>query len=658
MHVGRSFVALLVGEVVSLSSRSSALVQRLPHGRSLPSEVWAVRHKWVVSILLVQSACLPVLGLLRGYPIAHALAEGSVPAILGFGACLRRLGPLTRSALSGVGLMVVSSVVVHLSGGSIEAHFHFFVMVPVVALYESWVPFGLAISWVLVEHGLVGTLDSQAVYDHPAAQQRPWTWAAIHAMLFAAACVGSIVNWKLHEAGRELEKRLNDDLAHQARHDLLTGLPNRTLLLDAGEMAIAEAVLNDRPLSVLMIDLDRFKEVNDTLGHSWGDALLQQIGPRLRTQLRDRDVLVRLGGDEFAILLPGVASIMAQDIADRLHASIAPGFQVAGLTLDVEASMGIATLRSSTDFDHDDSAMTAIETPTIGDLLRQADVAMYAAKQTGCGTVAYAHGQDDNSRTRLTLLTELRQAIALDQLLLHYQPKVDVGSGAITGVEALVRWQHPERGLLPPSEFIPAAESTSLIHPLTERVLDLALAEARVWQDLGQPLQVAVNVSARSLHDTGLPGRVRGLLERHGIPGSLLRIEITETSLIADPDAALAILTELADQGVRLSIDDYGTGYSSMEYLRKLPVDELKVDRSFTAAMSGSESDAVIVRAAIDLGHNLGMRVVAEGVEDDATLRTLADASCDMAQGFHIAHPMPGAQFREWIRTAREVPTA
>ena len=631
---------------MSFGSSSIAQVRRLPHGRSLPAAVWAVRHRWVVWILLAQTAALPVLALMRGYPVGHSLAEAAVPAILGAGACLHRLGPLTRSALAGVGLMVVSSIVVHLSGGAIEAHFHFFVMVPVVALYESWVPFGLAVSWVLVEHGLVGTLNSRAVYDHPAAQQRPWAWAGIHAALFASACVGSIVNWKLHEAGRELEKRLNDDLAHQARHDLLTGLPNRTLLLEEGQHAIDEAILNDRPLSVLMIDLDRFKEVNDTLGHAWGDALLQQIGPRLRHQLRDRDLLVRLGGDEFAVVLPGVPAILAQEIAERLHASIAPGFQVAGLTLDVEASMGIATMCSA---NTQPGGEPAIE-PTIHDLLRQADVAMYAAKQTGCGTVAYAHGQDANSRTRLTLLTELRQAIADNQLVLHFQPKLDLKSGDLTGVEALVRWQHPTRGLLLPAEFIPAAESTSLIHPLTERVLELALAESREWQDHGRDLQVAVNVSARSLLDTELPERVRKLLRRFGVPARSLRIEITESTLIADPDAALAILTELAHDGIRLSIDDYGTGYSSMEYLRRLPVDELKVDRSFTVAMSVSDSDSVIVRAAIDLGHNLGMRVVAEGVECESTLRTLADASCDIAQGYHIARPMPAEELRQWMR--------
>ena len=391
-----------------------ALVRRLPHGRSLPAQVWAVRHKWVVTILLTQTAALPLLALMRGNTVLHSLVEAVPPALLGIAACFRRLGPLTRSALAGVGLMVVSSVVVHLSGGSIEAHFHFFVMVPVVALYESWIPFSLAVGWVLVEHGVVGTLKSGAVYNHPAAQQRPWAWAGVHAALFASACVGSIVNWKLHEAGRELEQRLNDDLAHQARHDALTGLPNRAALLEYGQQAIAEAILNDRSLSVLMIDLDRFKEVNDTLGHSWGDALLQQIGPRLRTQLRDRDVLVRLGGDEFAVVLSGVPEIMAQEIAERLHDSIATGFLVDGLTLDVEASIGIATMRTSTGHHHDDDSHVDVSEPTIEDLLRQADVAMYAAKQTGCGTVAYALGQDDNSRTRLTLLTELRQAIALD----------------------------------------------------------------------------------------------------------------------------------------------------------------------------------------------------------------------------------------------------
>jgi len=631
----------------------------VPHGQSLPAEVWAVRHQWVVAILGVQAACLPVFGVLRGYPLTHSLLEAVLPVLMALTACVPGLGRLTRSSIAGVGLMVVSGVVVHLSGGTIEAHFHFFVMVPVVALYESWVPFGLAVAYVLVQHGVVGTLNSESVYNHQSAQQRPWVWAGIHAALFAAACVGSIVNWRLHEEARAVEQRLTDDLAHQAQRDALTGLPNRAHLHERGQQAIADALADDRPLSVLMIDLDRFKQINDTLGHAWGDALLREIGPRLSSVLRERDLLARLGGDEFAVLLPGLGQLKAQEVTERLRRRLREGFRVDGIDLDVDASIGLATLPSSAEAAAATAAAGAAagagpareadRTVTIDELLRQADVAMYAAKQSGCGAVAYAPDQDENSRVRLSLLSELRRALDEDQLLLHFQPKLDLVTGAVTGVEALVRWQHPTRGLLVPADFIPAAEATPLIVPLTDRVIDLALAETRVWHDSGRPLQVAVNVAPRCLLDADFPTRVEAMLRRHGIPGASLRIEITETSLMSDPEAALQSLEALAELGVGLSLDDFGSGYSSMAYLRRLPVDELKVDRAFTAGMTGSKSDAIIVRSAIDLGHNLGLRVVAEGVEDSGTLRALLGDACDVAQGFHIARPMPAEGLRQWL---------
>ena len=625
------------------------LARFLPQGRSLPADVWPVRHRWVVAILAVQTAGLPVFGLIRGYPLGHSLVEAVPPALMVAAACVPGLGRLARSAVAGVGLMVVAGIVVHLSGGMIEAHFLFFVMVPVVALYESWVPFGLAVGFVLVHHGILGTLDSHAVYNHDSAQQRPWVWAGVHAALFAAACVGSIVNWRLHEEARAVEQRLHDDLADQAQRDALTGLPNRAFFHERGQQAIADAVADDRPLTVLMIDLDRFKQINDTLGHAWGDALLRQVGPRLATALRERDLLARLGGDEFAVLLPGLGQLKAQEVAERLRGCLRQGFHIDGIDLDVDASIGLATVRSTTEAAADPTDQDEDRDLTIDDLLRQADVAMYAAKQSGCGAVAYAPHQDENSRARLTVLTELRKALSEDQLLLHFQPKLDLVTGAIVGAEALVRWQHPVRGLLLPAEFIPAAETTSLIVPLTDRVMEMALAEARVWHDNGQPLQVAVNVAPRCLLDADLPTRVEALLRRHRLHARSLRIEITETSLMSDPEAALANLCALARLGVSLSLDDFGTGYSSMAYLRRLPVDELKVDRAFTLGMTDSKSDAIIVRSAIDLGHNLGLVVVAEGVEDQVTLRALSDDACDVAQGYHIARPMPAAQLRQWL---------
>jgi diguanylate cyclase len=621
----------------------------VPHGRSLPNEVWVVRHRWVMGILALQAGVLPVFALIRGYPWAESLFQALVPALMVGAASIPRLGRVVRSALAGVGLMVVSGVVVHLSGGAIEAHFHFFVMVPIVALYESWTPFGLAVAYVLFQHGIVGTMNGHAVYDHHSSQMRPWGWAGIHAGFFAAACLGSMVNWRLHEEARAVEQQLNEDLAQQARRDILTGMPNRDFFHERGQQAIAEALAADRPLAVLMIDLDRFRQINDTLGHAWGDALLRQVGPRLARELEACDLLARLGGDEFAVLLPGSDQIQALEVADRLRRVLREGFDVDGIDLDVDASIGLATITVSTD--PGTIGQGQDRDLSIDDLLRQADVAMYAAKQSGCGAVAYAPRQDENSRARLSVLSELRKALSEDQLLLHYQPKLDLVTGAITGAEALVRWQHPVRGLLMPGEFIPAAEATNLIVPLTDRVMELAMAEARAWHDKGQPLQIAVNVAPRCLLDAEFPARVATLLHQQGLPAQVLRIEITETSLISDPETALANLCTLARLGVGLSIDDFGTGYSSMAYLQRLPVDELKVDRAFTLAMIDSESDAIIVRSAIDLGHNLGMRVVAEGVENQTTLRALFDATCDVAQGYHIARPMPATQLREWLDT-------
>jgi diguanylate cyclase (GGDEF)-like protein len=420
---------------------------------------------------------------------------------------------------------------------------------------------------------------------------------------------------------------------HQATHDALTGLPNRLMLRDRLEQALSAAARRAGEAAVLLIDLDRFKEINDTLGHSYGDELLQQVGPRLHSVLRDGDTVSRLGGDEFAVLLPTVDGVEeAEQVAHRLQEALHSRFEVNGVGLDVEASVGIA--------------LSPWHGTDSEELLRNADIAMYAAKELKAGAVVFSPDEHQTAPSRLTVLGDLRAALEDgDQLFLHYQPKFTLDGERIEGAEALLRWNHPQRGSIPPAEFIPVAEGTGIILRLTERVLDMALAQMRRWQDAGVPVPVAVNLSTRCLLDATLPDMVDRLLDAHGVPPELLRLEVTESAVMGDATRCMETLQRLHDLGVRLSIDDFGTGYSSMAYLRRLPVDELKIDRSFVLGMVTTQQDAVLVRTAIDLGHNLGLTVVAEGVEGAEHVSALRELGCDIAQGYHYARPMPDVEF-------------
>jgi diguanylate cyclase (GGDEF)-like protein/PAS domain S-box-containing protein len=433
-------------------------------------------------------------------------------------------------------------------------------------------------------------------------------------------------------------KQLERALTRQAFTDQLTGLPNRALLRDRAQQALRLAGRQGVTAALLLLDLDRFKEVNDTLGHHHGDLLLQQVAERLHGSLRGSDTVARLGGDEFAVLLPQIAGVQeAKVVADKLSAAIEAPFAVDGLSLDVDVSIGVAV--------YPDHASDPNE------LLQRADVAMYAAKATHAPYTIYDPSLDQHNPRRLGLLGQLRRALAAGELVVHYQPKADVRSGRILGMEALVRWQHPEHGLLGPGEFVPLAETTGLIRPLTAHVLDAALRQCRAWQDAGRELSVAVNLSTRCLLDLTLPDQITALLEDTGVAPQRLVLEITESAIMTDPTRALEILNRLHVLGVQLAIDDFGTGYSSMAYLKSLPVDELKVDRSFVKHLRDNQSDAVIVRSTVDLGHNLGLRVVAEGVEDQATWQELATLGCDSVQGYYLARPMPAAELVAWLAT-------
>jgi diguanylate cyclase (GGDEF)-like protein len=424
---------------------------------------------------------------------------------------------------------------------------------------------------------------------------------------------------------------------HQATHDALTGLPNWELLRDRLEQGLAAASRSGGEVAMLLIDLDRFKEINDTLGHTYGDKLLCQVGPRLRSVLRDGDTVARLGGDEFAVLLPFVADIAeAEAVAARLREALHRPFDVEGVALDIEASIGIVV-----------SPWHGTDTEA---LLRNADIAMYAAKEVKAGAVVFQPEEHVSAPARLTVLGDLRRALeGTGELFLHYQPKYTLDGERIEGAEALLRWQHPTEGLIPPGDFIPAAEGTGIILRLTERVLDMALLQMRAWIDAGHPVPVAVNLSTRCLLDAGLPDLVQRLLVERRVPAELLRLEVTESAVMGDSARCMEVLQRLHALGVRLSIDDFGTGYSSMSHLRRLPVDELKIDRSFVLGMTTTQHDAVLVRTAIDLGHNLGLTVVAEGVEGAEHVTALRALGCDIAQGYHYARPMGGEQMSELL---------
>jgi diguanylate cyclase (GGDEF)-like protein len=439
----------------------------------------------------------------------------------------------------------------------------------------------------------------------------------------------------LQQATDELaEKQAENE--HQALHDSLTGMPNRMFFHQRLLEEINSARATQGRMAVMLMDLDHFKEINDTLGHHFGDLLLQEIGPRLSGVLRDNDLMARLGGDEFGIVLPDLPSEeVALRVADRVLEELEQPVAVEGLALDVSGSIGIAMFPM-----HAEDAET---------LLRRADVAMYVAKENGGGYEVYQDSFDRHNPQRLTLIGQVRPALESGEFVMYYQPKVRLMDGRVAGAEALIRWEHPTLGLVPPDEFIPLVEKTVLLRPLTHYVAETVLKQWREWAGMGIRLPIAINVSPRSLLDADLADSIQQLLQETDVPPAFLRIELTEGFLMGDSGRSITVLDALSNIGVGLSIDDFGTGYSSLSYLKRLPIEEIKVDRSFVMQMHVDANDFMIVRATVDLGRNLGLRVVAEGVEDLATFDRLADFGCDEAQGYYISKPLSAIEFTRWL---------
>jgi diguanylate cyclase (GGDEF)-like protein len=427
--------------------------------------------------------------------------------------------------------------------------------------------------------------------------------------------------------------------AHAARHDPLTQLPNRLAFHE-----VVQDSINDRRSRgcVLLMDLDRFKDVNDTLGHHYGDLLLKQVAGRLRRQLREDDRIARLGGDEFAILSRLTNRSDAGRLAQRVADCLRPPFELEQIPVDVQASVGIS--------------MYPDDAKDVETLLQKADVAMYQAKELRKDVAMYDERYDHHSPSKLALSADLRAGLREEQIVVWYQPALDLRTGQVFSVEALVRWEHPRLGLLPPATFLDMTEHTNLIKPLTQRVLDVALRQAASWSAEGIDLTMAVNLSPGVLIDDQFPAQVLDALRRAGTPPAQLKLEVTESALMSDPEVAHQVLLQLSKLGIQISIDDFGTGYSSLAYLADLPVSEVKIDRSFVSRMGAHSKERIIVNSTIDLAHNLGLRAIAEGVEELSLISDLKVLGCDAAQGFAISHPLPSPDAADWLRNLQTTP--
>jgi diguanylate cyclase (GGDEF)-like protein len=594
----------------------AGMANMLPQGQLLPEHIWRRRHATIVALLWCHVVGLTAFGLLQGQSPSHMFFEGGALAMVTYLAGSERAGMKVRVAAASVGLISCSAVLVHLWGGAIEAHFHFFVMVGVLTFYQDWMPFLVAIGYVVVHHGVAGVLAPEAVYNHASAVQHPWRWALIHGAFVLAASAAHIVAWRTNE--------------NQLLRDPLTGLPSRVLF--SSRLSAALERLQRRPgrhVAVLFLDLDRFKVINDSLGHSAGDQLILGIAERLRHSVRRHEIVARFGGDEFAILCEDI--IDDQDaiaVAERVLRPFSNPFHLAHGEITSVASLGIALAGDPQD---------------ASDLIRDADAAMYRAKELGGGRwVLFDEVIRQRALARLHTETALRRAIDGEEFRVFFQPEVSGQTNEIVGLEALVRWQHPELGLIGPGDFIALAEETGLIVPIGEWVLRDSCRRASRWQDErgdSEPLVVRVNVSAHQLAHEGFPEVVRDALEESRMDAALLCLEVTESVLVEDPEASARTLAALKRLGVKIAVDDFGTGYSSLECLRRFPLDCVKIDRSFVRGLPESSKDAAIVAAVIELGHALNLSVTAEGVETSEQLGNLQRAGCDTAQGFLFSCP-------------------
>ena len=743
----------------------------LPEGTALPEQVWRQRHRWISGVLWAHIPALVIFALARG----RSLLEAAVIAVVifPFGYLSKVLAGRRRPAMvvTSTGLLTCSALLVYLSGGSIEMHFHYFVMVGLVTLYQDWWPFLIAIGYVVLQHGLAGYLDPNAVYNDPAAIRQPWTWAAIHGSFVLAMSAVGMASWRLNEAllrnvtdgqaelsqtlslltatldatadgivvvdadgriqswnqrfldlwsvpvelladgdrvpvvahvaslvadpvmfleraaqvghdpedetrdliefrdGRCFERfstpqcidggavgrvwsirdvteqrRLQEELSHQAFHDPLTGLANQALFRDRVDHALARVDRQGGRLAVLFMDLDRFKRVNDSLGHKAGDDLLVAMAERLRGVLRTADTAARLGGDEFAVLLEDVGEDEeAIATAERMAECMQRPFRPAGREVVVSASIGIA-----------------FSSPGLSgeQLLRNADLAMYSAKRRrNGGYEVYAADMHEVAIERLQLEEDLRRGLLRQELVVDYQPIVVPTTGQLVGAEALVRWAHPTRGRLLPASFVGLAEDSGLILDVGRFVLFDACRQLRQWQidhPAAAEMGISVNVSARQLYQDDIVAEVSAALASSGLSARHLTLELTETAMMEDTPLAIERLSRLKALGVKLAIDDFGTGYSSLSYLERFPVDVLKIDRAFVMPIGTPEGETSLASAILSLARSLKLNAVAEGVETEDQVAFLSSLGCDFAQGYYYSRPVSPTAIAEMLGAPRE----
>ncbi|HUR17361.1 MAG TPA: EAL domain-containing protein [Acidimicrobiales bacterium] len=591
-------------------------IDYLPKGQALAEDVWRVRHRTLLFLLRAHVVVIFCFGLFTGHGLVHSVEEAAIVAMF---AVFASAGSQQRfsSAMAALGLVTSSAVLVHLSGGMIELHFHFFVMVGILTLYQDWIPFLVAIGFVVAHHATMGILSPSEVYNHPDAIAHPFKWALIHGGFVLAASVASIVAWRLNE--------------EQALHDSLTHLPNRKLFQDRVGHALARAQRSPNRTAVLFVDLDEFKNVNDSLGHAAGDQLLVTVSERIRASIRPADTAARLGGDEFAILVEDVTGEAdAAQVAQRILDALSVPFVLRGKELPIGASIGIAMGGPA---------------ETMERILRNADVAMYTAKNSGRGRYElFRSSMHEAVVERVELEQGLQRAAERDELVLHYQPVISLATGRMVGFEALLRWEHPERGLLAPGAFIDVAEETGAIVPMGIWALQEACNQAREWKDRHphQSFTIAVNLSPKQLFQPDVVDVVRDALATAGLAPSDLVLELTEGVMVKDTLVTVERLHALKAIGVKLAIDDFGTGYSSLSYLRRLPFDILKIDKLFIDGIAAGRTESAFALAIIKLAQTLGLETVGEGVESAAQVAHLRQLGCELAQGYHFAKPLTG----------------
>lgn len=742
----------------SLAPASGRWLRRyVPRSITLPDQAFERRHRLLVGVGALHLPVLALVGLLGGETVSHLAVELLGIAGLLVVALTRRPRRGVRVAAATTALVGCSTTLVHLTGGLTESHFHFFVVVALITIYQQWLPFLLAIGWVLVHHTVAGSLVPGSTFSTPQAAEQPLRWAALHGTYVLLASVASLVTWRLAELerfraesilaaapqptyGTDLDGTVtfanaallelldgldpvgtdHHDLLHEATADIcplcdvteaseptalsevtlslpggrtlpvelrarpltagatgrgavvtfwdvsatleqrraledlaltdvLTGLANRSLLRDRLDQALRGLPRLHRSVAVLFVDLDRFKDLNDTLGHGLGDQVLREVAERLSAVMRDGETLARVGGDEFVVVAAGVERVGAEALATRLLAAVGEPLLLDAGEVFLSASIGIA--------------LTSDRNVDGGVLLADADLAMYAAKRRGGGqSVVYRADLRDRASERLALGSELHRALAAGELEVHYQPTWDVHRMAITGAEALLRWNHPTRGQLMPGAFLPLAEQTGLIVPIGRWVTEEVARQLDAWHRdpaVADDLTLAINLSVLQLRDPSFITTVRDVLARATFSPAQLMFEVTETLLVEEGDGAVDVLEQLRDLGVLIAIDDFGTGFSSLSSLRRLPVDTLKIDRSFVSSLGADADNQQVVGAIVGLARGLHLSVIAEGVELPADLELVRSLDCDRAQGFGLARPASAGHVYELLRRgpAAEGPT-